>query len=63
LTVRLAARDRDAAEAQADDAKDHTTSPATHWTCPDCGGVNDPEVLDCTTCPTGSRPGPHSLPD
>jgi hypothetical protein len=61
LTVRWEARDRDAADTEAaiDGMNDFSTRSATYWTCPDCAGANDLEVLDCSMCPTGTRPGPH----
>jgi hypothetical protein len=60
LTVRLAAHRHDIANAgsEAGEANGHEGPPATHWTCQDCAGTNDLEVLDCAMCPTGSRPGP-----
>jgi hypothetical protein len=61
LTVRWEARDRDAADTEAviDGVNDLSTPSATYWTCPDCAGANDLEVLDCSVCSTGTRPGPH----
>jgi hypothetical protein len=63
LTVRWEARDRDAADTEAaiDMVKGLSAPSATYWTCPDCVGANDLEVLDCSMCPTGTRPGPHRL--
>jgi hypothetical protein len=61
LTVRLEARPRDATDTEAtiDGVNDLSTPSATYWTCPDCAGANDLEVLDCSMCSTGTRPGPH----
>ena len=61
LTVRLEARDRDATDTEAltDGANDLSIPAATYWTCPECAGANDLEVLDCSMCSTGTRPGPH----
>jgi hypothetical protein len=65
LTVRTAARRKHGAgaEVEADEANSHKTPPATYWTCEDCGGANELEVLDCSMCPAGTRPGPHSFAD
>jgi NACHT domain len=66
LTVRLVAARHEGAEdgdAKADEANGYKAPSATHWTCEDCAGTNDLEVLDCSMCPTGARPGPHSFPD
>jgi hypothetical protein len=61
LTVRWEARDRHAPDTEAviDGVNDLSTPSATYWTCPDCAGANDLEVLDCSMCSTGTRPGPH----
>jgi hypothetical protein len=61
LTVRLEARDRDAMDTEAvtDGVNDLSVPSAAYWTCPDCAGANDLEVLDCAMCSTGTRPGPH----
>lgn len=61
LTVRLEARDRDATDTEVatDGANDLSIPAATYWTCPECAGANALEVLDCSMCSTGTRPGPH----
>jgi hypothetical protein len=65
LTVRRAARRKGAAgaETEVDEANGHNGPAATHWTCLDCAEVNAFEILDCSMCPTGARPGPHSFAD